>query len=122
LGDKTWPYGRFARSYDNLGGKNAMHFRLDPDFFEDEQADHSIRVEVTHHDEGIGEWELLYNSPAGPIQAFSVATNGTSEWKKVQIDIPDAKIYGGLQNGADLILKHVSGDDTRFHMIEIERL
>jgi len=119
---KTWHNGRIARYYDNLGEKNAMNFRIDADFFENEQTDHPIRVEVTHHDEGIGEWELLYNSPAGQIQAFSVATNGTSEWKKVQIDIPDAEIYGGFQNGADLILKHVSGDDTRFHMIELERL
>ncbi len=122
VGDKAWPYGRFARSFERSSGKNAMYFRVDPKFIEDKQSVQGLRVEVTYFDEGIGEWELLYNSPEGLTQAFTVATGGTSAWKKVQIDISDYIVNGGLYNGADLILQHVSGDDTKFHMIELERL
>ncbi|MFK8082461.1 MAG: hypothetical protein AB8B97_19415 [Granulosicoccus sp.] len=122
VGEKTWPYGRFARSFDRDNGKNAMYFQLDSNFIEDSESTHGIRVEVTYFDDGVGEWELLYNGPEGLTQAYAIATTDSQEWKKVQVDLTDSKINGGLSYGADLILQHIGGDDTKFHMIELERL
>ena len=121
VGSNNWPYGRFARSFQASTGRNAMYFGLDNRFINDKSQAYSIRISVTYYDEGNGTWELLYNDPLiGVRSAVSVTCFNTPTWKKVQLEF-SAILNGGLEKGADLILRRVSGSDTKFHMIELDR-
>jgi len=123
VGSQQWPYGRFARSFEASSGMNAMYFRLDKHFISNKSVSHSAKVSVTYFDEGNGEWDLLYKDPVEGMQsAVTVTCSGTQSWKKVQIVLPSAMFDGSLHKGADLILQHNSGTDTKFHMIELDRL
>ena len=121
VGSNSWPYGLFARSFQASTGRNAMYFGLDNRFIDDKSRAYNIRVSVTYYDEGDGTWELLYKDPLlGVRSAVSVTCFNTPTWKKVQLDFY-AILDGGLEKGADLILRRVSGGDTKFHMIELDR-
>ena len=123
VGSKKWAYGRFARSFEASSGKTAMYFRLDDRFISNKTASHAVQVQITYFDEGDGEWELLYNdADQGATSAVSVSCEDTPTWKKVQIDLTTALLNGGLKKGADFILKHTGGDDTKFHLVEVDRL
>jgi len=123
VGSKAWPYGRFARSFQASSGKNAMYFQLDDHFISNKSVRHAVKVSITYFDGGNGMWELLYNDPvAGMQSAVSVACYNTQNWKKAQIEIYDAVLNGGLGKGADFILQHITGSDTKFHMIELDLL
>jgi len=122
VGDKTWPYGRFARSFQANSGKNAMYFRLDDRFISDKSANYAVKVSITYMDEGDGTWELLYNDSDSGMRSAAVATcGGTQSWKKLEASVSSAVLDGGLEKGADFILSHISGSDTKFHLIEITR-
>ena len=115
------PYGLFARSFDSRKNKNAMFFRLDDRFISDKSSTYSVRVSITYFDEGDGKWELLYNDPAAGMRSgASVSCNDLRIWKKIQIDLSASVLNGGLDKGADIILKYTSGSDTKFHMIELD--
>ena len=117
------PYGRFARSFDSSNNKNALYFRLDDRFISDKSAIHAVRISITYFDQGNGEWELLYNDPVVGIRsAVTVTCNDLSVWKKIQVDLYASVLNGGLDKGADLILAHIGGSDTKFHMIELDPL
>jgi hypothetical protein len=121
VGSNSWPYGLFARSFQASTGRNAMYFGLDNRFIYDKSKAHNIRVSVTYYDEGDGTWELLYKDPlVGLRSAVSVTCSNTPTWKKVQLKVY-AVLNGGLEKRADLILRRVSGGDTKFHMIELDR-
>jgi len=121
VGDKSWPYGRFARSFKTAGGKNAMYFRLDEQFISEKSTPHQVTVSITYFDDGGGSWDLLYSKANAGVQSAAYFTCGyTWSWKKVQIVLPDAMLDNSLQKGADLILRHIDGSDTKFHMIELD--
>ena len=123
VGSNDWPYGCFARSFQVSSGRTAMHFRLDDNFITDKSASHSVRISVIYYDEGDGLWELLYNDAGtGLRSAVSVKCGNTATWKKMEIDLSAAVLNHGLKKGADLILNHISGTDTKFHMIELDHL
>ena len=122
VGSNDWPYGRFARSFHSSSGRTAMYFRLDDRFISDKNAPQAVAVSVTYYDEGNGTWEVIYNdSFLGVRTAVTITCGDTPTWKKVRLDLAHAKLDGSLDNGADLILHHVSGSDTKFHMIELDR-
>ena len=99
-----------------------MYFRLDDRFISDKNAPQAVAVSVTYYDEGNGTWEVIYNdSFLGVRTAVTITCGDTPTWKKVQLDLAHAKLDGSLDNGADLILHHVSGSDTKFHMVELDR-
>ena len=122
VGSNDWPYGRFARSFQSSTGRNAMYFRLDDRFISDKKKAHKVKVSVTYFDEGNGTWRLLFRDPViGVRSAVSVTCDNTARWKKVQLEF-FAVFNNGLGNGADLVLRHVGGSDTKFHMIELDRI
>ena len=122
VGSNDSPYGLFARSFQSSSGRTAMYFRLDDRFISRKNAGHPVTVSVTYYDDGNGTWELLYNDPfRGAQTAVTVSCGNTPTWKKVQLGLNKAKLNGGLEKGADLILRHVSGSDTKFHMVELDR-
>ena len=101
-------YGRFARSFEHKSGKTQMRFELDEAF----QAD-TIVVNVTYLDRGRGAWSLgVLDSPEKEL----FRNTDTGQWKTVKITTPRRR----LQN-AQVLLNYEDGDDTVFHMIEVER-
>ena len=121
VGSSKWPYGRFARSFHFESGRAAMYFRLDGRLISDKISARAIAVSVTYYDGGNGTWQLLYNDSIGGLQtAVEVTCTGTDGWQKVQVQLSSAKLNGGLEKGADIILRYVSGDDTKFHMVELD--
>ena len=43
------------------------------------------------------------------------------QWREKTMSVDDAHFPGGLPQRSDLMLRHISGDDTVFHMIELDR-
>jgi len=123
VGSKASPYGRFARSFHFSSGKTAMYFRLDDRFISDKSSPHAAKVFITYFDEGDGSWELLYNAPSAGMQnALTITCGDTQSWKKVELGLSAMMLDGSLEKGADLILRYISGSDTKFHMVEFDRV
>ena len=100
-------YGRFGRAFEQKSGKRQMRFQLH-EAFKAEQ----VEVRVTYLDRGKGSWSLgVSGSRTEPIQ-----NSDSGEWKMVTIELPTKQLLG-----AELELSHEGGDDTVFHMVEIER-
>jgi hypothetical protein len=114
-------YSRFARGFDRASGRAAMGFKLHERFFADRKAPHTARVRVVYLDRGKGRWALTYRGRRGEEKAFTVECGNSGKWLEKRAVIEGAYFSGGLARGADLVLKHIGGDDTLFHMIELER-
>ena len=100
-------YGRFGRAFEQKSGKRQMRFQLH-EAFKAEQ----VEVRVTYLDRGKGSWSLgVSGSRTEPIQ-----NSDSGEWKTVTISLSAKQLLG-----AELELSHEGGDDTVFHMVEIER-
>jgi hypothetical protein len=98
-------YGRFARAFEHKSGKKQMRFKLDDSF-----AAQAVNVEVTYLDRGRGCWSLSHVGKSSPVR---VQNTDSGRWKTETIKVSDA---------AELALNYESGDDTVFHMIEVERI
>lgn len=96
-------YGRFARSFEHKSGKTQMRFQLDKSFGAKE-----VTVNVTYLDRGTGTWSVGVPEAA----AVQIKNTNTGQWKTKTIP------FSGL---TELSLKHETGDDTLFHLIEVER-
>lgn len=98
-------YGRFGRSFDHKAGKKKMRFKLNPAFGAD-----SIQIHVTYLDSGDGAWSLN----TGGEDILQVQNSDSGEWKVGHVTLPSFR-------GDELLLEYEKGDDTVFHLIEIER-
>ena len=114
-------YSRFARGFDCANGKVAMYFKLDPAFFGLINQSNMIKVRIIYLDRGNGQWGLFCNRNNKEEAAYEVRCQNSESWKEKTVIINQALFNGSLERGADLILKHLGGDDTIFHLIEIER-
>jgi hypothetical protein len=114
-------YSRFARGFNRRAGQTAMAFRLDARFFGRRDRANPVVIRVVYLDRGRGRWALDYNASAGREVAVEVACADSGEWKEVTVSLRDAFFDMSLPGGADLVLRRVSGGDTVFHMIELER-
>lgn len=121
VGSTSEPYGRFARSFENSSGKNAMYFTFDNDFFDRPAGE--VTIKVIYKDQPAGStWELKYDAGAGNFKkAYTVVNTGDNTWKTKTITVTDAVMAGNGPNGCDFALCNSDGLDDVFHMIEIER-
>ena len=96
-------YGRFGRAFEHESGKTQMRFQLDPAF-------HSkmAKVTVTYLDQGTGAWSLGVPGKDGT----RVQNNNSGEWKTKTVILPEV---------SEIVLNYESGDDTIFHLIEVEK-
>jgi hypothetical protein len=99
-------YGRFARAFAHQSGKTQMRFKLDETF-----KAKAVTVSVTYLDKGTGTWSL---GVSGDSAAKRVQNTGSGLWKTEAVSLPGSV--------SELWLKHEEGDDTVFHMVEIERV
>ncbi len=100
-------YGRFGRAFEHATGKRGMRFRLDAAF-----EAKSALVRVTYLDQGKGSWALV----SGTQRTLEVEKMNSGAWKVAELVVAGADLRQG-----ELRLQHVRGDDTVFHLIEIER-
>lgn len=98
-------YGRFARAFDHKSSKTQMRFLLDKNF-----KAKDVNLHVTYLDKGTGSWSV---GSLGAASATQIQNSNTGEWKTKSVLI---------SNPDELIIKYESGDDTLFHLIEIERI
>jgi len=130
------PYGLFARRFDAASGRVAMTFRLADKFFATPAAkvagasssqaptreqDAPATLRIVYLDQGAGSWELVYATAAGEKVARRVTNTDTGEWRDLTLTLDDAVWNHRLPGGGDLALRHVSGEDTIFHMLELGR-
>lgn len=98
-------YGRFGRAFEHQSGKKQMRFRLDPNF-----NAKTVKVSVTYLDRGKGVWSIAQSSQE---KVTLVQNTDSGKWITKSIK---STIF------SELSLNYVSGDDTLFHLIEVDRL
>lgn len=98
-------YGRFGRAFEHQSGKKQMRFQLDAGF-NAQQA----KVTVTYLDKGTGSWSI---GLLGKDYAKIFQNENSGRWKTQTITPSEI---------SDLVLMYESGDDTIFHLIEVDRI
>ena len=97
-------YGRFGRAFEHQSGKKQLRFQLDPGF-----AAKQVKVRVTYLDQGTGSWSIRLPGLEGVTR---IQNTNLREWRTQVISLSDV---------TELVLQHESGEDTVFHLIEVER-
>ena len=97
-------YGRFGRAFEHQSGKKLLRFRLDPGF-----AAKQVKVRVTYLDQGTGAWSVGLPGKEG---ATRIQNTHSGEWRTQVVS---------LSGATELVLNYESGDNTLFHLIEVER-
>ena len=120
-------YGRFARSFENISGKNEMYFSLNISIWNGlpltERRDLVIRV--SYFDQGFGYWNLKYDGMDKIDQKecetvwFQVEKRNSMKWTEVSWVIEDGYFGGRGKAGADIWLESGDEEDDIFGMIEI---
>ncbi len=123
-GPTDQPYGRFARGFDAADGKTAMYFDIEDRFFGGKPlaAAYPVDIRVIYLDRGEGSFAVKYDSVSQPEKtALEVKKTGSGRWKEAAVRISDGNFTNRCPHSTDLMLVKISGDDTLFHMIEIDR-
>ena len=97
-------YGRFGRAFEHQSGKKLLRFRLDPGF-----PAKQVKVRVTYLDQGTGSWSVGLPGKDG---ATRIQNTNSGEWRTQVVS---------LSGVTELVLNYESGDNTLFHLIEVER-
>lgn len=115
-------YSRFARSFKNSRGNNAMYFKLQDGFFTSEAK--QVNISVIYYDDINGStWQLKYDVGAGNFKtAFVVTCTGSDIWKTKTITLSDAVMLRNGPGGSDFALVNSDSLNDIFHMIEIEKI
>ena len=98
-------HGRFGRSFEHQSGKKQMRFQLDAGFNAKQ-----VKVTVTYLDKGTGSWSIGLPGKDG-AKIFQNENSG--RWKTQTVT------SSGI---SDIVLNYESGDDTIFHLIEVDRI
>ena len=80
--DKSSPiYARFARSFENSTGKNAMYFQLHDDMFDGTKDTVTFIVRYLDKENG-STWSFVYDAGMTELkEAYTVTCNGSGTWK-----------------------------------------
>lgn len=117
-------YGRFARGFDYVNGKNTMYFDLDDSFFNGHapEVKSGVQVKIIYYEGDEGSWELCYHSAVEPMKsAITITNTGEDKWNELILTLDDALLNNGGEKGADIILRNKGTTNCRFHLIEIEK-
>ena len=97
-------YGRFGRAFEHQSGKKQLRFQLDPRF-----AAKQVKVSVTYLDQGTGSWSIGIPGKEG---ATRIQNTNSRDWRTQVVS---------LSGMTELVLNYETGDNTLFHLIEVER-
>jgi hypothetical protein len=98
-------YGRFGRGFEHQSGKKQMRFQINPTF-----NAKTVKVNEVYLDKGMGTWSI---GQSGQEKVTLVQNKDSGKWitKTVKLSSFD-----------ELALNYVSGDNTLFHLIEVDRI
>jgi hypothetical protein len=98
-----------------------MYFDVNDDYFSSNRSegDGNLRVKIIHYAKDGGSWELQYHAQDGTMKSLEIINDATKDWVSTEIDLTDALLDNGGENGADLILHNTGTTDCRFHLIEL---
>ena len=118
---QTQPYGRFCRGFDVANNKNTMYFDVNDKYFEKNrlEEDGNLTVKIIHYAKDGGSWELQYHAQDSTMKSVEIVNDASKDWVSTEIDLSDALLDNGGENGADLILQNTDTTNCRFHLIEI---
>ena len=113
-------YDRFARSFENSSGKNAMYFKFHPDLFSLAAPD-SLIYNITWLDKNLNStWAFKYYNTNGLQTALSVMGIGDNQWKTIKVVLHNPVINQSGMLGSDFMLVNTDGVDDVFHGIEVD--
>ncbi len=75
---------------------------------------------ITWLDKGRGSWSLRSADKDGREKIVRIRKKDSGKWTRTTLAL-DGALYSGNTKRPDLTLQHEDGDDTLFHMIELER-
>jgi len=118
---KSSKYDRFARSFENATGKNAMYFKFDEEMFATSKPE-SLTFTITWLDKiADSTWSLDYNNGGKALKsALKVKGKGDNQWKKETITLTDAVIDRSGKMGSDFCLVNTDKVDDIFNGIEVD--
>ncbi len=121
VGEKTDPYGRYARGFESASGKTAMSFSLDNGLWGglplSESLDLTLRV--VFYDNNNAGFNVAYDSSAGCKNVSSVTTGTSGHWKNVTISLSDGRFARSCGDAGDIVLFSTTAADAIIHSIEI---
>lgn len=113
-------YDRFARSFENKTGRNAMYFQFDTSVFSLTKPK-SLQFSITWLDKNAGsKWSLKYFNDKGLQTAFIKTGIGDNQWKKDTITVTNAIVSGNGLYGSDFMLVNEDTMDDIFNGIEVD--
>lgn len=124
INQSTPVYARFARGFDNAGGKNTMYFDINDKFFANAPLNgaYPVTLRVIYYDSGTGKWALKYDAVGNSRKtAYTVTKTNSGTWKEKSVTLNDAYFGNRCPNSSDLMLASVDNNDDIFHLIEIAR-
>jgi hypothetical protein len=124
VGNKSQPYGRYARGFEHAMGRDKMFFDIADAFFDGKslKGQYPVKVRVVYFDRGNGSWSLLYDAVDGSMKtAKTVTKTNSGQWKSMEVVLPDAYFGNRGPKGADLMLQNTDTEDDLFHLIEVTR-
>jgi len=121
VGPADQPYGRYARSFENVSGRNRMYFNLD-DKFTPSEGKHPITVKIIYLDKGIGKFSFRYDAATNPDKTAIVVTKTNSgRWVSKTFSITDGEFANKGPLNSDFSLVNEDQEDDVFHLIEITK-
>lgn len=113
-------YDRFARSFENSSGKNAMYFKFHQNLFSLSDPD-SLIFKITWLDKFQNStWAFKYYNTTGLQTALSVTGIGDNQWKTISVVLHNPLINQSGISGSDFMLVNTDGIDDIFHGIEVD--
>ncbi len=113
-------YDRFARSFENSSGKNAMYFKFHQSLFSLALPD-SLSFKITWLDKNQNStWAFKYYNTNGLQTALTVTGIGDNQWKTVGVVLHNAVINHNGILGSDFMLVNTDGIEDIFHGIEVD--
>ena len=112
-------YDRFARSFQNSTGRNAMYFKFHDELFANNDLD-ALKFKITWLDKTPkSTWSFKYYSLSGVKTALNIKGAGDNQWKSVNVTINDAVVSKAGPMGSDFFLQNTDNIDDIFHGIEL---
>ena len=113
-------YDRFARSFENVSGKNTMYFKFDDELFVNGKPK-NLKFTIKWLDKNVAStWALRYNNGKQIKTAIEVKGNGDSKWKSVTVDVADMQLNHTGELKSDFILVNTDKVDDIFNGIEVD--
>jgi len=116
VGDSGLREGWVCRRTDQANGNPYMWFKID-DRYRDAHPTGEATITVTYFDWGTDSWRLEYDAANG-IGVRTITKGNTNTWRRVALNLSDARFHNGL-SGADFRIDCLGDGDEYIHMVDV---